>query len=80
LKGRILTKREASKKLTFYTVRSGNATVQVMSSQSDYPDADNHSYINKNLRRGDIIGTHPSTSANSKLLQLLPKTLMRGIL
>src|SRR4051794_5756990 len=55
-KGRITSKRESSKKLTFYHVENQGAFVQVMNTLSDYTDPHEFELMNKTLKRGDIIG------------------------
>lgn len=62
--GRIRAKREKSKKLIFYDLYSDGQTVQIMSSARRYVQSEAHdgedefSFMNKLLKRGDIIGNY----------------------
>jgi lysyl-tRNA synthetase class II len=60
LTGRIMSKRDASKKLVFYVIRSELRDVQIVANLSEYTEGEEeYNFLNRNLRRGDIIGSLP---------------------
>jgi lysyl-tRNA synthetase class 2 len=68
--GRIVFKRESSKKLYFYKILDEISSVQVLANYKYYTNKDDFTDINDNtLRRGDIIGVrgHPARSKTGEL-------------
>lgn len=57
LSGRIMSKRQASKKLIFYVIKNLNENLQVMCSVNTVleTEVENFHFIHRNLKRGDII-------------------------
>ena len=54
--GRVIFKREAGRKLIFYTLFSNGLNLQVMSDQRIYHDASEFKDIHNITKRGDIVG------------------------
>lgn len=56
LQGRVMSKRDASRKLVFYIIKSDNRDVQIVANLAEYKDGEEEfNLFNRNLRRGDII-------------------------
>lgn len=84
--GRIISKRKASSKLYFYTIRSNNDhslhQVQIMTGSEYYDESNraseesNFSVINNILRKGDIVGIKgfPAKSGKGEL-SIIPKQI-----
>ena len=74
LVGRILSKRQSSKKLVFYTIvqESGEAeTIQIISSESNYlnelpQEVGSFKYVNDLLKKGDIISVKGYVGKSNK--------------
>ena len=82
--GRIISKRKASSKLYFYTIRSTNGhqlqQVQIMTSSDHYENGtgeeSNFSIMNNVLKKGDIVGVrgYPAKSGKGEL-SIVPKQM-----
>lgn len=76
ISGRIIQKRESSKKLVFYTIESNEETFQILANQQYYKDENIFRIMNQVLSRGDYIGIigFPHRSKRGEL-SLIPKDL-----
>jgi lysyl-tRNA synthetase class II len=64
ISGRVMSKREASKKLYFYDLHASEMKVQVMATHQSYTDHAKFNMDNEILKRGDVVGLVSSCTFN----------------
>jgi lysyl-tRNA synthetase class 2 len=77
ISGRVLSKRQSSNKLYFYTIQdgSGKNNVQIMATEKDWVEP-NFNQVNELIKRGDIIGvTGIAAKSGRGELSIIPETI-----